>query len=331
MLRAQTVARHVTQTSSDEAMSAEASAPHTPINVFLLAGQSNMAGADAEFTGPLRATEADHATAIATAALFHGSGFGDRGYEGWGAVRGHKLPATPEYPRFVPGADMQLGPEVGFARALHAAGWRDVALIKVFGNFAADCTITAGAGQWPWSQGGEIYEGWMRFVDARLQELSVDTDHVRIRGVVWFQGIDDALAGPAFADRYETNLRRMVSVLRTRFSCPAAPFVLARSVNSGIALRQEGGEGKDGSMAVVRRAQVAVANALGSGEGARGRDNESESVTPWVDVDDLPNVNTHHFPVGAQLEIGRRLGVVMMRQLEGASLCHRAELPVELL
>jgi predicted TIM-barrel fold metal-dependent hydrolase len=207
---------------------------------------------------------------------------------------------------------MRLGPEVGFARALYAAGWRDVAIIKVHGNFVpADISDS----RWPWGDGGEMYEGWMRFVDARLQELGVDATHVQVRGLVWFQGIDDAFAGLEFAERYEANLGRLVVALRARFGCPEAPFVPARSVNSGFAKDQS----KDGPMAIVRRAQVEVANALGGGETAgRGRDNERVAST-WVDVDDLPNVNTHHFPVDAQLEIGRRLGVAMLRQYAAAA------------
>ena len=90
-------------------------------------------------------------------------------------------------------------------------------------------------------------------------------------------------------------------------------FVPARSVNSAFALGK-GGAGVDAPMTVVRRAQVAVANALGCGDAA-GERRLVDGSRPWVDVGDLPNVNTHHFPMESQLEIGRRLGVVMGRQL----------------
>ena len=45
-------------------------------------------------------------------------------------------------------------------------------------------------------------------------------------------------------------------------------------------------------MAVVRRSQVKVG--------------ESVPFAAWIDVDDLPNVNTHHFSADSQLVIGKR-------------------------
>eukprot|EP01044_Picomonas_judraskeda_P011997 COSAG03_NODE_1682_length_3652_cov_2.986772_1_plen_199_part_00 len=146
--------------------------------------------------------------------------------------------------------------------------------------------------------------------------VCVCVSEVVVRGVVWCQGIDDALGGPAFAHAYQDNLSGLVLALRRRFRCPGAVFVPARSVNSAFALNKDGGSGVDAPMAVVRRAQVAVANALGRSEAARGRRAAADgSNSGWVDVDDLPNVNTHHFSMESQLEIGRRLGVVMGRQL----------------
>lgn len=58
------------------------------------------------------------------------------------------------------------GPEVGFARAIYAAGWRDVAIIKVHTNFGRDSQI------WPWGKGGPLFEAWPKFINARLAELS---------------------------------------------------------------------------------------------------------------------------------------------------------------
>ena len=52
-------------------------------------------------------------------------------------------------------------------------------------------------------------------------------------------------------------------------------------------------------MALVRRAQVKVA--------------ESVPSAAWIDVDDLPNVNTHHFSADSQLAIGRRFGEAFLK------------------
>jgi hypothetical protein len=47
-------------------------------------------------------------------------------------------------------------------------------------------------------------------------------------------------------------------------------------------------------MAVVRRAQVSVGTSIPN--------------VGWIDLDDLPPVNRHHFSANAQLQIGTRLG-----------------------
>ena len=53
------------------------------------------------------------------------------------------------------------------------------------------------------------------------------------------------------------------------------------------------------AMAQVRRAQVMIG--------------ESVPFAAWIDVDDLPNVNTHHFSADSQLIIGRRFGEALLR------------------
>ena len=52
-------------------------------------------------------------------------------------------------------------------------------------------------------------------------------------------------------------------------------------------------------MAVVRRSQVKVG--------------ESIPFAAWIDVDDLPNVNTHHFSANSQLVIGQRFGDAFLK------------------
>ena len=52
-------------------------------------------------------------------------------------------------------------------------------------------------------------------------------------------------------------------------------------------------------MAAVRRAQVNV-----------GR---SVPYAAWIDVDDFPNVNSHHFCVASQLSIGVRFGLTFLK------------------
>jgi hypothetical protein len=259
----------------DGSLQLATAAEKTVVNVFLFAGQSNMAGADSEVAEPpgFQQTAADRATRFTVAPL--PDGVKSPQYLPWGEIRGHQAKNK-----------LVHGPEVGFARSLYAAGWRDMAIIKVHANFGRDAQV------WPWGKGGSLFDAWTKFVDARLADLTAKGDATRVCGFVWHQGVDDAIHGK-LASHYERNLTDLVGVLRKRYAAEQAPFVLARSVNSRIA--QPGPDpGNNSPMAVVRRLQVKVA--------------ESVSGAAWIDVDDLPNVNTHHFSADSQLVIGRRFG-----------------------
>ncbi len=80
------------------------------------------------------------------------------------------------------------GSEVGFARTLHAAGWRDMAIIKVHANFRRDVMAR------PWG-GGPRFNPWAKFIDARLAELKAQGYSIPVDGFLWHQGIDDATLG----------------------------------------------------------------------------------------------------------------------------------------
>jgi hypothetical protein len=264
----------------------------TVLNVFFLAGQSNMAGADSEVAEPpgFQQTAADRATRFTMASLPEGER--SRGYVPWGEIRGHKAKNK-----------LVHGPEVGFARALYTAGWRQVALIKVHANFRRDVA------SWPWGEGGPLFEAWTNFVDARLAELTAQGHSTRVCGFLWHQGIDDAIHGK-LATRYERNLSDLIGALRKRYADEQTPFVLARSVNSRIA-KPNADPGNNSPMAIVRRAQVRVG--------------ESIPCTAWIDVDDLPNVNTHHFSADSQLVIGRRFAAALLKlRKEAEHAVHRS-------
>jgi hypothetical protein len=262
---------------------ASASADEKVVNVFLLAGQSNMAGADSEVTVPpgFQQTVADRETRFTAAPVPDGEN--SPRYVPWGEIKGHEAKGK-----------LVHGPEVGFARALHAAGWRDVAIIKVYGNYGRDARV------WPWGEGGELFAAWTKFVDARLAGIASGGRTTRICGFVWHQGIDDAIHR-TFAGQYDRNLRNLIDVLRKRYATEHTPFVLARSVNSRIAQPLPDPESKS-PMAQVRGAQMNV--------GA------SVPCAAWIDVDDLPNVNTHHFSADSQLVIGRRFGAAFLKVQE---------------
>ncbi len=258
-------------------------ADKAPLNVFLLAGQSNMAGADSEVPIPpgFQQTAADRETRFTAVPLLEGEK--SARFVPWGEIKGHEAKGK-----------LVHGPEVGLARALHAAGWRDVAIIKVYANFGRDATV------WPWGENGHLFAAWTKFIDARLSELKAEGRTVRIRGFIWHQGIDDAIHG-TFAGQYEQNLGGLISTLRQRYATADTPFVLARSVNSRIAQPRPDPELKS-PMAQVRRAQVQMG--------------ESVPSAGWINVDDLPNVNTHHFSADSQLIIGQRFAAAFLQLQE---------------
>jgi D-aminopeptidase len=254
------------------------------LNVFLLAGQSNMAGADSEVAAlGFQQTAADRATRFTMAPLPGGEESPQ--YLPWGEIKGHQAKNK-----------LVHGPEVGFARSLYAAGWRDVAIIKVHANFGRD------AQSWPWGEGGSLFVAWTKFVDARLAEIAAQGQTTRVCGFVWHQGIDDAIHG-TLASHYERNLSNLIGTLRKRYAAEQTPFALARSVNSRIAQPRPDPDNSS-PMAVVRRAQVSVG--------------ETVPNAAWIDVDDLPNVNLHHFSADSQLVIGRRFGEAFLRLQKSA-------------
>ena len=257
------------------------SADEKPVlNVFILAGQSNMAGADSEVAVPpgFVQTAADRETRFTMAPLPEADQSPQ--YVPWGDVRGHQAKNK-----------LVHGPEVGFARTLYATGWRDMALIKVHANYGRD------AEAWPWGKGGALHETWTRFVDARVAELKSRGYQIRVRGFLWHQGIDDAIHG-RLAYQYQSNLTDLIAELRARYATENTPFVLARSVNSRMVQRAPDPEGT-APMSRVRRAQVAVGGSV--------------PFAAWIDVDDLPNVNTHHFSADSQLVIGDRYAKAFLK------------------
>jgi Carbohydrate esterase, sialic acid-specific acetylesterase len=195
-------------------------------------------------------------------------------YVPWGDVHGHLSKGR-----------LVHGPEVGFGRALSAAGWNKVAMIKVYGNFRSDAEV------WPWGEGHVFYEKWTAFVDARIDELRKSGNQVKVSGFVWHQGIDDAIHG-RLAEEYRENLTKLIQALRNRYAQPNTPFVLARSVNSPLIPPTD--NPANSPMGRVRSAQVALA--------------ESMLGVGWIDSDDLPKVNRHHFSSQSQLILGQRFG-----------------------
>ena len=264
-------------------VSAEARAPRPrpsdELRVFLFAGQSNMAGADALIggTGEKDLAAAGQQTEADRRTLFtYCSGFSDiDDCYPWGDVRGHLGTSYGKKGFYI------HGPEVGFERALWSAGIRNIAIIKVANNFSK-----YEDGRSPWVKPHSFYTAWQELVTRRLGELRAKGHRPVVAGFVWFQGIDDGVHRRDQRN-YESDLRQIIADLRGDYGSTRTPFVLARSIDSVIAGHE--------NMLPIRSGQVAVAQA--------------DPMVDWVDTDDLgPYVRKHHMTAESQMKVGERLG-----------------------
>ncbi len=253
------------------------------LELFLMAGQSNMAGADSEVDGQVFVqTESDRKTRFTATSI----PFDESRFVPWGDIHGHFIKDK-----------LTHGPEVGFSRTLFAEGWKHLAIIKVSGNFRRD------AADWPWGEGNTFFKMWTQFVDDRVAELKKEGYSVHVAGFVWHQGIDDAIH-QMLAVNYQQNLSQLIESLRRRYASPDTPFVLARSVFSPIAQPMPDPD-QSSPMALVRKAQVAVADTV--------------PHVGWIDTDDLPKVNRHHFSAASQIIIGQRFAKEYLKLLNGTN------------
>lgn len=273
------------------------------MNVFIFAGQSNMQGADSVVaeTGVFDMAAAGLQQAADRATLFTYAQVSDwdrsspNNYtsvypdgEAFGDIRGHMGPSMG-----IDGFHVH-GPEVGFARTMAMSGMTSSAVIKFAGNYRS-----LENGRSAWCKDHSRYTDLAEFVKARLVHLTAAGHDPIVRGFVWHQGIDDALLGRS-QSAYMNDLSQVICSLREDFEARDAPFVVARSFSSPMAGR--------GKMEPIRDGQVATA--------------ESLPAAAWVDVDDLPAINIHHFSSASQLIIGERFGKAMlelMRKVEPGS------------
>ncbi len=226
---------------------------HASVRVFLLGGQSNMVGqgATGELTPPLNAPQTD---------VNFWSG-------GW-------VPLAPIYGR----SSTQFGPEVSFGRDVKdALPGDDIYLIKYGANG------TSLYEDWAPTSGPQ-YNQFMNTANAALANLDAAGVDYEISGMIWMQGESDAAEKQSAS--YEANLRNFIAHMRSQFSTPEMPFVIAR------VLDHYGGQ--SGHAAVVRQAQIDVADAT--------------EYCSWFDTDGYqvvdPSSNPGHYGTQGQIDLG---------------------------
>lgn len=169
-----------------------------PIKVFLLGGQSNMAGQLKEYWADVQSPYKDPFPQIQL----------------WHNKRNQWAPLAPTH---------RLGPEIGFGHAI--AKWlpnEDVRLVKYAMNGTALYNYWA-------PTGGPGYVGFIATVQAALADLDAKQLPYDIAGMLWLQGESDAAEN--MGAEYEQNLSAFIEHMRSEFKTPEMPFILARVRN----------------------------------------------------------------------------------------------------
>lgn len=250
-----------------------------PMKVFILAGQSNMAGQGDPSELPAEFQKHPDNVLMPIPPR-------DRK----GRPRTDLVPFAPFPERF--------GPEVGFAHAM-AEAWPDQKIVlikKAIGGTSA----LAWAPDWTRERAavtqnernGPLYQNLMEQLVEPIRKRY--GDDVEVAGVLWAQGGRDGRYEQS-AKEYEQNLKKIIAAFRKDIGKPELPFILAHTVDApprGFP-----------HIAQVRAAQERIAkadphSALVSSEGlSRNKDNV-------------------HFDTKGQLELGKRFAEAYLKLIE---------------
>lgn len=144
---------------------------------------------------------------------------------------------------------------------------------------------------------GAVYNVFKVRVDAALKNLVDAGKSPSIAGMIWMQGENDAIDS-TFAAAYQKNLRNLIGTVREEFSTPNMPFVMGR-ILTYYDTTPAGGN------ALVRAAQETVGTSMAG-------------VT-WINTDDLPLAYDGHYGTQGQIDIGIRFADKLARAPEPSS------------
>lgn len=257
------------------------------IDVFVLAGQSNLAGRAPGDGLPQALAEPPRNVRFDYICSFGARGTGGppepHASAGW-------VPLLPS-PKHASTPGTHFGPEIGFGHAL-AAAWpdRSVAIIKNgrgATSLAEDWDPVAVSGP-------RLYAQMLAQVRARTADLSGAGMAPRMRAFVWCQGEADSTRRE-WAEAYAANLDRFIRHVRRDFADPTLPVIV---VLTGDGRKNE----KMRYAEVVRDAQRSWI--------------EGDRHASLVTADDLDLIDVVHFDARSQVEIGERIARACLRLLE---------------
>ncbi len=275
--------------------------PGTPVDVFIVAGQSNATGQGYMRNLPKNFTINRHVL------LYHSAGDTQDNAPAYQWIPLRQASESPD----------RFGPELSFGdRMQEFYPHRRIALIKQAWS-ATDLYSqwNPGAGNHDVSHWGPQFRLLVKTVDGGMAALRRLGFKPVIRGMIWQQGENDAFDHVPQAMDYGMNLRHFIRRVRQQFHCPNLPFVYGLVLpppNAGMfktsALRR----------ALVRLGQREVAWNSGSPLAERGaylvntNDLEQRAEDPHTP---LPNDHLHFGTLG-QLDLGRLMADTMYCHLQ---------------
>jgi SAM-dependent methyltransferase len=252
------------------------------IDLYLVAGQSNAVGFDAD-PAKLPEEAGDKEVMLWWRCGDPPPDEHDTMSRGWTYLKPQPLgdPIKPrkdrQYGNFGQAAG-GFGPEIGFAREMRRQGAGKIAIVK------AAFSGTGIRRDWnPRSDGadGSCYRALLEEVTKATAEARTQGAELRLRALLWVQGESDANARDA--EHYEKALAAMLAALRKDLDAPGMVSLLA--VNTRFL------EGRNKFMPQIVEAQRAVAKA--------------DPLAVYVDTAKCSIANQVHFDAAGTLEMGR--------------------------
>lgn len=176
--------------------------------VFLLGGQSNMAG-----RGQANELAAPYDAAQPGVKLWS-----NRTSNAWVDLQGGFGAEAPDF-----------GPEVSFGSAVKQLFPADEIYLVKYGIPATNLAFNwkpSGTGTTSTAE-GYYYNVFQDTANAAINNLTAAGKSPSIAGMLWMQGESDAL-NTSMANAYEANLRNLIGAVRSDFATPSMPFIVGR-------------------------------------------------------------------------------------------------------
>jgi hypothetical protein len=174
---------------------------------------------------------------------------------------------------------VEFGPEVSFGYTLHKLLPNDQIYLVKLGVNGSDL-----ANSWKPDGTGGNYNLFKSRVSAAIQDLTKDGKSPTVAGMIWMQGEGDA-QNVATANAYAANLENLITHVRSDFNAPDMRFVIGR-ITTFYDTTPAGGN------ATVRAAEVSVGTKFPN--------------TAWIDTDDLERAYDGHYGTQGQIDLGIR-------------------------